>query len=102
MRAARDQAEKLARCPCQMPPNDGPKNVSRTVISALRVAGQGTGSTVCGVHLQCAYMRTSTTVILSGRASCKQDYMTGHTKDLDKIRGLWTAIAQRREALTVC
>lgn len=46
-------------------------------------------------------MRTIT-VILSGSASCAQDYLTNHTKDLDKIRGLWTVIAQRREALAVC
>jgi len=32
-------------------------------------------------------------------ASCTQDYLANHTKELDKIRGLWTAIAQRREAL---
>lgn len=35
-------------------------------------------------------------------ASCTQDYLTSHAKDLDKIRGLWTAIAQRREVLRVC
>jgi len=38
-------------------------------------------------------------VILSERASCTQDYLANHTKKLDKIRGFWTAIAQRREAL---
>jgi hypothetical protein len=47
-------------------------------------------------------MRTIMTVILSGRASCAQDYLANHAKDLDKIRGLWTAIIQRREALAVC
>lgn len=100
MRAARDQLEKAARCPCQVPPNDSPR-ISPAGISAFRVAGQGTGSTVCDVLPQCAYMRTIN-VILSERASRAQDYLTSRAKGLDKIRGLWTAIVQRREALMVC
>jgi hypothetical protein len=35
------------------------------------------------------------------RASCAQEYSTGYAQDLDEIRALWMAMAQRREALTV-
>ena len=85
---------------CQVPRNDSPRT-SPAGISAFRVAGQGTESTVCGVLPQCAYMRIIN-VILSERASRAQDYLASHTKRLDKIRCLWTTIAQRREALMVC
>ncbi len=30
-----------------------------------------------------------------------QEYSTGYAQDLDEIRALWMAMAQRREALTV-
>jgi hypothetical protein len=30
-----------------------------------------------------------------------QEYSTGYSQDLDEIRALWMAMAQRREALTV-
>ncbi|KAF8483808.1 hypothetical protein DFH94DRAFT_724364, partial [Russula ochroleuca] len=33
-------------------------------------------------------------------ASCAQEYSTGYAQDLDEIRALWMAMAQRREALT--
>ncbi len=40
----------------------------------------------------------------SGRAcreNVAQEYSTGYAQDLDEIRALWMAMAQRREALTV-
>jgi hypothetical protein len=36
------------------------------------------------------------------RESDAQAYLTRHAQDLDEIRGLWTAIVRRREALSVC
>jgi len=33
-------------------------------------------------------------------ASYAQEYLTRRAQDLDEIRGLWTAIVQRREALS--
>jgi hypothetical protein len=36
------------------------------------------------------------------RESGTQEYLTRHAQDLDEIRGLWTAIVRRREALSVC
>jgi hypothetical protein len=35
------------------------------------------------------------------RENGAQEYSTGYAQDLDEIRALWMAMAQRREALTV-
>ena len=47
-----------------------------------------------------AYMLTKH-AIRARRASCAQEYSTGYAQDLDEIRALWMAMAQRREALMV-
>jgi len=52
----------------------------------------------CASSARISYMPTIN-VILSERTSRAQDYLANHAKDLDKIRGLWTAIVEQREAL---
>ena len=47
-----------------------------------------------------AYMSTKFGISVR-RASCAQEYSTGYAQDLDEIRALWMAMAQRREALMV-
>lgn len=102
MRAVRDQLEKLVtRLVSSGLPERSPRRVSVSQLSTragtLEQARNELYVQMDMTHI-CQCNRDSGWAC---RENGAQEYSTGYAQDLDEIRALWMAIAQRREALTV-
>ena len=106
MRAVRDQLEKLVHIWSHLVSlsiHSG-AYLYLTAVDTCRDAGTSTERTVCGDHEypHDAYMPDfNWDSGLACRENGAQEYAAGYAQDLDEIRALWMAMAQRREALTV-
>lgn len=108
MRAARDQLEKLVHILFHLvyPSVHLCARICLTAVDTRRDVGASTERTVCGNgYSHDAYICRFNCDFLAAGWTCRensaQEYSTGYAQDLDEIRALWMAMAQRREALTV-